>query len=468
MAASDATPFPIKNQAYRVTFPILDADGDLVTGASGLDSEVSKDGGTFADCTSEATEIATSSGVYYLDLTSTEMNADTVAIIVKSSTSGAKTTTIVLYPITNGLDIPVNATYCGGTSLTGRDIGASVLLSSGTGTGQLDFTSGVVKSNVTQFGGSAGTFSSGRPEVNTTHAAGTAWASGAITAAVLAADAITAAKVASDVGTEIATAVWGAGTRQLTGTQTFDLTGNITGALSGSVGSVTGNVGGNVTGSVGSVAAGGITASSIATDAIGAAEIAADAIAEIAAGVWDLTLSGHTSSGTTGEALNAAGAAGDPWTTALPGAYGSGSAGYIVGNNLDVASSSRLASASYTAPLDAAGVRTAVGMASANLDTQLGNINTKTTNLPAAPAATGDIPSASSIASAVLTTQLADVYAANGVAPTTQQALMAVHQYLMAKAVQGLDLTVYKLDGSTEAFVVTLDDDTAPTSGIRE
>jgi hypothetical protein len=72
MAASDATPFPIKNQAYRVTFPILDADGDLVTGASGLDSEVSKDGGTFADCTSEATEIATSSGVYYLDLTSTE------------------------------------------------------------------------------------------------------------------------------------------------------------------------------------------------------------------------------------------------------------------------------------------------------------------------------------------------------------------------------------------------------------
>ena len=98
MAASDATPFPIKSQAYRVTFPILDADGDLVTGASGLDSEVSKDGGTFADCTSEATEIATSSGVYYLDLTSTEMNADTVAIIVKSSTSGAKTTTIPQLP----------------------------------------------------------------------------------------------------------------------------------------------------------------------------------------------------------------------------------------------------------------------------------------------------------------------------------------------------------------------------------
>lgn len=102
MASTDARPVPIKNTAYRVTFPILDADGDLVTGATGLDSEVSKDGGTFADCTNEATEIATSSGMYYLDLTSTEMNADCVAIIVKTSSSGAKTTPIVLYPQESG------------------------------------------------------------------------------------------------------------------------------------------------------------------------------------------------------------------------------------------------------------------------------------------------------------------------------------------------------------------------------
>lgn len=107
MASTDAKPLPIKNQAYRVTFPIFDADGDLVPGAADLDSEVSKDGGTFVDCTNEATEIATSSGMYYLDLTSDEMNADTVAIIVKTSTSGAKTTPIVLYPVEN-TDIPVN------------------------------------------------------------------------------------------------------------------------------------------------------------------------------------------------------------------------------------------------------------------------------------------------------------------------------------------------------------------------
>lgn len=52
--------------------------------------------------------------------------------------------------------------------------------------------------NVTQFGGSNGTFSGGRPEVNTSHAAGTAWNSGAIGASTLASDTITAAKIAAD------------------------------------------------------------------------------------------------------------------------------------------------------------------------------------------------------------------------------------------------------------------------------
>ncbi|RWE19171.1 hypothetical protein, partial [Mesorhizobium sp.] len=42
-----------------------------------------------------------------------------------------------------------------GTAQTARDIGASVLLSAGTGTGQLDFTAGVVKSNMTQLLGTA-------------------------------------------------------------------------------------------------------------------------------------------------------------------------------------------------------------------------------------------------------------------------------------------------------------------------
>jgi hypothetical protein len=43
---------------------------------------------------------------------------------------------------------------------------------------------------------------------------------------------------------------------------------------------------------------------------------------------------------------------------------------------IDVAISTRLATAGYTAPLDAAGVRSAVGLATNNLDTQLGDIPT--------------------------------------------------------------------------------------------
>ncbi|MGH7179990.1 MAG: hypothetical protein ACREJC_21615, partial [Tepidisphaeraceae bacterium] len=116
MAASDARPLARKNVAYRVTFGIWDNDGDLVTGAAALDSEVSIDGGTFADCTNEATEIATSSGAYFLDLTAAEMNGDTVAVIVKTTTPNAKSTLLIFYPEEAG-DIRVNLTQCNGVNV---------------------------------------------------------------------------------------------------------------------------------------------------------------------------------------------------------------------------------------------------------------------------------------------------------------------------------------------------------------
>lgn len=111
MAASDARPMPRKNTAFRVTFPIFNSSGDLATGASGLDSEVSIDGGTFADCTNEATEIATSSGIYYLDLTADELNGYTVHVNVKST--GNKTTPITIYPESPG-DIRVDVVQISG------------------------------------------------------------------------------------------------------------------------------------------------------------------------------------------------------------------------------------------------------------------------------------------------------------------------------------------------------------------
>lgn len=128
--------------------------------------------------------------------------------------------------------------------------------------------------------------------------------------------------------------------------------------------------------------------------------------------VWDDTLAEHLISGSTGAALNAAGSAGDPWATALPGAYGAGTAGKIIGDNINATISSRASQTSVdtvddfldteiaaikaktdnlptdpadqsaveaaitAAQLTQANVRTAVGLASANLDTQLGDLPT--------------------------------------------------------------------------------------------
>lgn len=208
-------------------------------------------------------------------------------------------------------------------------------------------------------------------------------ATGGIAAASFAANAINAAALAADAGTEIGTAVWATTTRILTAGTNIQLpsnglanvtawTVNITGNLSGTVGSVTGAVG-SVTGSVGSVATGGITtasfaagainAAAIAPDAIGASELAADAVAEIADAVWDEALSGHAIVGSTGAALTAAGAAGDPWSTLIPGAYGAGTAGFILGTNIDATISSRASQTSVDAVPTNAELATALGTA---------------------------------------------------------------------------------------------------------
>lgn len=101
MAASsgDAHPYPIFNARYRVSFPIVDNTGALVTGAASLDSEASQDSGTYADCTNEATEKATNSGTYYLDLIATEMDTQETSVIVKTSTTNALTTYLSLFPV---------------------------------------------------------------------------------------------------------------------------------------------------------------------------------------------------------------------------------------------------------------------------------------------------------------------------------------------------------------------------------
>lgn len=313
MAAGDATWNPKKGVAYRVTFPILDADGDLVTGATGLDSEVSKDAGTFTDCTNEATEIATSSGVYYLDLTATEMNADTVAVIVKTSSSGAKTTVLVMYPLETA-DTPVDV-----LAISGDSVAADNLEAAADGTGYNLGGGSIVAASVTA-----------AVTANTTQLAGQTVTAAAGVTFPGTVSSLTAAGVRTELATELGRIDVATSTRLASSAYTTPPT-----------------------------------------------------VGAIADAVWDETLGDHLASGSTGAGLNAAGSAGDPWSTSLPGAYGSGTAGYILGTNLNATVSSRLATSGYTAPLDAAGTRSALGLATANLDTQLGDLPTATENAAA-------------------------------------------------------------------------------------
>jgi len=65
--------------------------------------------------------------------------------------------------------------------------------------------------------------------------------------------------------------------------------------------------------------------------------------ADAADAVWEELIADHSAtSGSTAEQLAAAGAAGDPWATALPGTYTAGQAGKIVGDNINATVSSRM------------------------------------------------------------------------------------------------------------------------------
>lgn len=226
-------------------------------------------------------------------------------------------------------------------------------------------------------------------------------------------------------------------------------------------------VSGRIDASVGAMAAAVVTAAAIATDAIDADAIAADAVTEIQSGL---------------------------------------------------------------STLNAAGIRTAVGLASANLDTQLAAIDSVTDKvdttltstgspgqfvftadaLALAPAGTGASATAiadevqtrtiaavttvnglaaNSVTAAALaadavaeiqsglatatnvtaawTTALTEAYAADGSTMTPAQALYMIWSLLAERSIASTTLTAKKLDGSTTAMTFTLDSATTPTSQTR-
>lgn len=141
-----------------------------------------------------------------------------------------------------------------------------------------------------------------------------------------------------------------------------------------------------------SFAAGAIDATAIAANAIGASELAADAVAEIADAVWDEATSGHAGAGSTGLVLTNIEADTTDIQSRIPAALVSGridasvgamAAGVVTAAAVatDAIDSDAIAASAVTeiqaglSTLDAAGIRTAVGLATANLDTQLTTID---------------------------------------------------------------------------------------------
>ena len=68
---------------------------------------------------------------------------------------------------------------------------------------------------------------------------------------------------------------------------------------------------------------------------------------------------------------------------------------------------------------------------------------------------------------AVFQRQMTEGYAADGTAPTLEQALHMILQTVNEFSISGTTLTVKKLDGTTTAMTITLDDANNPTSRTR-
>lgn len=381
-----------------ILFPLIKASsqnfavsGDY-THSSG-DIKISKDGGTAATATNSPSAITMGNGaIWSLTLSATEMQAAEIVItIIDAATKAIEDQCIVIH------------THGNASAMIVPDLSVANLAA-----------------NVTQFGGSNGTFSSGRPETNVSHiagssvntssaqigvnivnAGGTAWNSGAITSTTFnsttgLSPVRTGTCQSGSTSTTIKLDSGASSSDDFYKYQTITISGGTGAGQSAIINSYVGSTkvatinkswattpdetstfvilreaelqsSGSV--SLGTNApAGWINAAAFASNAIDSTVLATNAVSEIASGVDSVLTSTHGSGN---------------WTTAT---------GFST--------------------LTSSDVRSAIGLASANLDTQLSTIDdfldteiaaikSKTDNLPASPAATSDIPSAEVIADAV-------------------------------------------------------------------
>ncbi len=254
------------------------------------------------------------------------------------------------------------------------------------------FEIGVPVANVTQFGGTAGTFSGGRPEVNTTLIEGSDATNQIRDAVVDDATRIDASALNTATGTTIPTNLnatvssrasqtsvdtiddfldtevaailadtnelqtdWANGGRldnilDARASQTsVDTVDTVVDGIAAAVGTPTnfGSGTSTIAANLQDLADNGTATFDRSTDSLQAIRDRGDAAWGSSGGisaqdVWEYAIASSSGvSGSTAEALAAAGGAGDPWITALPGSYSAGQAGYIIGTNLNATVSSR-------------------------------------------------------------------------------------------------------------------------------
>lgn len=306
-----------KNVAsQKIVFVAWDsATGLLKTGdAANLTAYVSKDGGAvtvLADTSATEMDATNAKGCYSFDVAQDESNGNMLLFTCKSSTAGVQLDPVLVFTFpanftalvidSSGL-ADANAVKVGptgaGTAQTARDLGANI--------------DAAVSSRMATYtqptGFLAATFPAGMVANTTNITAGTITTVTNLTNAPTAGDLTATMKASVTTAATAATPTIGG----LSAAAVADMFDTNSGTTYGAAvaGSVVKEIADNAGGS-------GLT------------------VGDIADAVWDEVLSGHLTAGSTGNALNAAGSAGDPWTTTLPGAYGAGTAGKLIGDNIN-------------------------------------------------------------------------------------------------------------------------------------
>jgi hypothetical protein len=353
---------------------------------------VSKDYGTItvlADTTATEMDSTNGKGYYLFDAAQGETNADCLMVSGKSSTSNVvvigapaviytRPTTGWLAPATAGRTLVVDAAGLAdanmvkmgptgsGTAQTARDIGTSVLLSSGTGTGQLSLSSGLVTlAGVTHTGAVIPTVTTVTNQLTAAAIATGVWQDST------AGDFTTASSIGKCL--YIANVVPGASGGHFIAGSNAATTVNITGTIS-TVTTVTNQL---TTAQIATA----VWTDTTAGDFTTASSIGKSIMNGVALGTG-LTINGYTGNTVqTGDSYARIGAAGVGLTSvalasstsdaviagavwnAATATYGSaGSYGLLLETDLDATISSRLSTAGYTAPTNLTAAQIATGV----------------------------------------------------------------------------------------------------------